>query len=152
MKITSGIDIGKNGSVVIFHDNKPLKTYDMPCPKKHVDLDVLTQILKYEEVEQAVIEKVGASPRMGVSSAFNFGCNFYGVCGVCAGLGIPFHLITPQRWKTYCGLIGKPKDASRTLCIDKFPHLTDELKRKKDVDRADAILIGLTWLELEGRK
>ena len=54
-----------------------------------------------------------------------------------------FNLISPQAWKYSCELKGKDKDDSRLLAIKKFPFLAGKLKRKKDVDRAEALLIAL---------
>ena len=38
-------------------------------------------------------------------------------------------------------LIKTSKDASRTRAIEIFPKISDQLKRKKDSNKADAILI-----------
>jgi crossover junction endodeoxyribonuclease RuvC len=52
-------------------------------------------------------------------------------------------LVTPQRWKKAAGLIGKEKDAARTLMIQQQPQIADQLTRKKDIGRADACCIAI---------
>ena len=41
----------------------------------------------------------------------------------------------------YYGLIKTEKDASRTKVIEIFPYISSQLSRKKDSNKADAILI-----------
>jgi crossover junction endodeoxyribonuclease RuvC len=72
---------------------------------------------------------------------FSFGCSFGVILGVLAALSIPLVLVRPQAWKKRAGLPGKRenKDAARTLAQQLYPLA--ELGRKKDIGRADAILI-----------
>ena len=49
--------------------------------------------------------------------------------------------IRPAKWKKYFGLIKTEKDASRTKVIEIFPYISSELSRKKDSNKADAVLI-----------
>jgi len=60
---------------------------------------------------------------------------------VLAALQIPVRYKTPQSWKKKAGIIGRDKDAARTLAIHTHPEISDMLSRKKDCGRADAILI-----------
>ena len=63
----------------------------------------------------------------------------------------------PGDWKRGLGLTdpGKAytdkKEASRLMALDLYPELTDELKRKKDNGRAEALLL-IEWLELQVQK
>ena len=143
------IDIGIGGAIAVIHKQTPLRFHDMPTQKVGsktlVCPDKLAAILQKENPGVVVAEQVGASPLQGVSSSFNFGFSFGIVQGVCAGLMIPCYTMTPQKWKTYHGLTGKPKDAARLKALLLYPHLSKELKRKKDVDRADAALMGTAW-------
>ncbi len=152
MKIVT-CDPGITGSLVIINNRQIEKLYDMPTikvgSKTRVDPLMVADIFNGHQVDAVVVEHVGASPRMGVSSAFGFGMSFATLLGVAAGLGLPCHTITPQRWKTFHGLLGKPKDASRLKVIGMFPEWKDSFKFKKSVDSCDAILLGLAWL---GRK
>ena len=44
-------------------------------------------------------------------------------------------------------LINSQKDSSRTKAIEMYPSLSNELSRKKDVNKADAILIARYFFE-----
>ena len=83
----------------------------------------------------------------GVSSTFRFGQADGVVRGVLGALGIGSIEVHPQVWKRYLRLTGMDKDAARTYVIERYPELAEQLKRKKDVGRADALLIGL-WAEI----
>lgn len=146
MKI--GIDPGNTGAVaVLTMCDKLVEVFDMPTmldggrsKKQKVNAAALNDMLgKYPEVNVAYIEKVGAMPGQGVSSMFTFGMGFGVIQGVCAARGIPFFLVTPQAWKKRAGLIGKDKDFARTQAQQIFAGAS--LVRKKDVGRADALLI-----------
>lgn len=93
----------------------------------------------------AFIEKVQSSPQMGVTSAFSFGQGYGAWLGILAALQIPHTLITPQAWKKGM-MYGEPKekDASRVVARRIYPVQMadgDWLSRKKDHNRADALLI-----------
>ena len=51
------------------------------------------------------------------------------------------YFIRPVKWKKYFGLIKSEKDASRTKAIEIFPYISSNLSKKKDANKADAILI-----------
>jgi crossover junction endodeoxyribonuclease RuvC len=87
----------------------------------------------------AYLEYVSAQPGQGVSSMFNFGKSCGVVEGILGALQIPMILVTSQTWKKRAGLQGKPKDAARTLAQQLYPGA--DLSRKKDIGRADSILI-----------
>ena len=44
-------------------------------------------------------------------------------------------------------LINSQKDASRTKAIEIFPYISTQLSRKKDANKADAILIASFFYE-----
>ena len=80
-------------------------------------------------------------PGQGVTSMFNFGQSFGVIKGICSAMQLPIHFVRPTRWKKYFNLIKTSKDVSRTRAIEIFPKISDQLKRKKDSNKADAILI-----------
>lgn len=150
------VDPGKGGAIVVIENERPLFFYDMPIRKAKsktlVDEVELAQIIWSHAPNRVIIEQVGASPRMGVSGAFSFGYSFGVALAVCAGLRISYETVTPQYWKGYHGLIGKEKDAARLKVIKMFPELKAQFKLKKAVDKADALLMGIAWLEAQKRK
>ena len=93
-----------------------------------------------EEIS-VVVEQVNAMPGQGVTSMFNFGQTFGAIKGVCAALSLPIYFVRPSKWKKHFELINSSKDASRTKVIEMYPHLSDQLSKKKDVNKSDAILI-----------
>ena len=96
---------------------------------------------------KVVIEQVAAMPGQGVTSMFNFGQSFGVLKGICAAMQIPMYFVRPAKWKKYFNLINSEKDASRTKAIEIFPHFSAQLSRKKDSNKADAILISSFFYE-----
>ena len=86
-------------------------------------------------------------PGQGVTSMFNFGQSFGVIKGICSALTLPIYFVRPVKWKKHFNLIGSTKDASRTKAIELFPNFTNDMKRKKDANKADAILIGRYFLD-----
>ena len=147
-----GIDPGLSGAIAIMEDKKVLKTYDMPVMaegkknKRQLNSAQLVNIIKNnikkeEEEVVVVVEQVNAMPGQGVTSMFNFGQSFGAIKGVCAALELPIFFVRPSKWKKYFELINSSKDSSRTKVIEMYPSLSDQLTRKKDVNKSDAILI-----------
>ena len=80
-------------------------------------------------------------PGQGVTSMFNFGQSFGVIKGICSAMQLSTYFIRPVKWKKYFGLIKSEKDASRTKAIEIFPYISSNLSKKKDANKADAILI-----------
>lgn len=148
MKI--GIDPGLTGALALLEDDNSISDLlDMPVmpltgKRNQVNSAHLSQIIKIwisgEKVTPtAYLEQVSARPGQGVSSMFGFGVSYGIVQGVLAAVGVPVVLVTPQQWKKRAGLIGKEKDMARTIAQRLYPLA--ELSRKKDIGRADALLI-----------
>ena len=155
--IIIGIDPGLSGALAILKDSKVLKIFDMPVMsegkknKKQLNSAQLVSILKENMIEidntAVVVEQVNAMPGQGVTSMFNFGQTFGAIKGVCAALGLPIFFVRPSKWKKYFELINSSKDSSRTKVIEMYPSLSNELSRKKDVNKSDAILIARFYNE-----
>ena len=152
MKIV-GIDPGLSGAIAILENNKVLNLFDIPVMsegkknKRQLNSALLVSLLreninKNEEVV-VVVEQVNAMPGQGVTSMFNFGQSFGIIKGICAALSLPIYFVRPTKWKKHFNLIKTNKDASRTKVIEVYPEISSKLHRKKDSNRADAILIAL---------
>ena len=91
----------------------------------------------------ACVEKVGAMPGQGVTSMFNFGKSAGFIEGVLQAYGIPYQLITTQKWKKEFSL-GPSKEDSITVCKRLFPSVkllpTDRCKKESD-GMAEALLM-----------
>lgn len=150
-----GIDPGISGAIAMLRDNGVLiDVVDMPVTAKtrgkgnQVNAvllgDYLRSVIKNrDETLRVAIEAVGAMPGQGVTSMFGFGRSMGVIEGAVAAFSLPVEYVTPQRWKKLHGLVGKDKDASRTLVLQKYPNHSGSFSRKKDNGRADAVLIGL---------
>jgi len=144
--ITIGIDPGLTGAVAIYRQNG-IWLYDMPlCSKltgkgQQVNLAALAELLRGIGDADCWLEQVGPMPGQGVTSMFGFGRTVGQIEGVVSALGLPVRYVTPQKWKKPLGLIGRDKDAARTLAIQRFPEIAAKLSRKKDGGRADALWI-----------
>ena len=88
-----------------------------------------------------IVEQVNAMPGQGVTSMFNFGQTFGAIKGICAALNLPIFFVRPSKWKKHFDLINSSKDSSRTKVIEMYPSLSNQLSKKKDVNKSDAILI-----------
>jgi len=139
-----GIDCGISGAIAFLNDNGSfISVHDMPVmagtgKRQQVNAAELAKILRLCG-GTAHVERVSAMPKQGVSSMFSFGTSYGIVLGVLAALQIPVVLVTPQSWKKNAGLGGKEKDYARAKAQQLFPMA--ELGRKKDIGRADALLI-----------
>ena len=149
--IIIGIDPGVSGAIGILEDKKVIKVFDMPTMidgkknKKQVNGSQVTNIIKenlHNNKETIiVVEHVNAMPGQGVTSMFNFGQSFGVIKGVCAALSLPIYFVRPTKWKKHFNLIKTNKDASRTKVIQIYPEISGKISRKKDSNKADAILI-----------
>ena len=148
-----GIDPGITGAISFFDDDGEfLGGKDMPTKplgkKRQVDASELYEVIMQCWLGEtgpgpnpvAYLEKVHAMPGQGVTSMFNFGMGYGAIQGVLAAAGIQVKLVTPQAWKKHHGLIRKDKDSARLLAQQLYPQAS--LARKKDIGRADAMLIG----------
>lgn len=157
--IVFGIDPGVSGALSLFLNKKLVEVFDMPTMaegkknKKQINAAQLSlEIKKRLENNKAldvavVIEHVTAMPGQGVTSMFNFGQSFGVIKGICSALTIPVYFIRPVKWKKHFNLIGSSKDASRTKVIEMFPQFSDSISKKKDGNKADAILIAKYFLD-----
>ena len=153
-----GIDPGISGSICFFEDGKILDVIEMPVMtegkknKKQVNgaqiyNEFSKRINSKEDATRVVIEQVSAMPGQGVTSMFNFGQSFGILKGICSAMQLPMFFVRPAKWKKYFNLINSQKDASRTRAIEIFPYFSTQLSKKKDSNKADAILIASFYYE-----
>lgn len=155
-RLTFGIDPGLTGAVVTLLDGVAGPMIDMPTQRVgdwgEIDARALALFIREQRAAHpgayvsACIEKVGAMPGDGGTSAFRFGETSGAIKAILSVLGIPCTRAIPAVWKRSFGLTGQPKDAARVQAIRRFPEVSEQLKRKKDNGRADALWIAL-WHE-----
>lgn len=124
--------------------------------KKEVDAHALSQLIGYISQGNrdviAVLEQVspmvhkgadGGRVTEGSVSTFSLADSF-GAARAILAAHIPIgnlHRVRPQVWKKQFDLLGKDKDAARLAAIEMYPNAIEGLARKKDIGRADAIMI-----------
>ena len=154
-----GIDPGISGSICFFREGKILDVIEMPTMtegkknKRQVNgaqiyNEIAKRIVEKEKLDvRVIIEQVSAMPGQGVTSMFNFGQSFGILKGICSAMQLPMYFVRPAKWKKYYNLINSEKDASRTRAIEIFPYFSAQLSKKKDSNKADAILIASFYSE-----
>ena len=154
-----GIDPGISGSICFFEDGKIVDVIEMPTMtegkknKRQVNgsqiyNEILKRINKLSKKNiRVIVEQVSAMPGQGVTSMFNFGQSYGILKGICSAMQLPIYFVRPAKWKKYFNLINSEKDASRTRAIEIFPYFSSQLSKKKDANKADAILISSFYYE-----
>ena len=154
-----GIDPGISGALCFMENGKIINVIDMPSMadgkknKKQVNgSQVFNEISRHIKDKnpndvKVIIEHVSAMPGQGVTSMFNFGQSFGILKGICSAMHLPVYYVRPAKWKKYFNLINSEKDASRTRAIEIFPYFSSQLSKKKDNNKADAILIASFFYE-----
>ena len=153
------IDPGISGSLCFFEEGKIIDIIEMPnmaSGKKNkrqvngaqIYNEISLRIKNFQKENiKVVIEQVSAMPGQGVTSMFNFGQSFGVLKGVCSAMQLPMYFVRPAKWKKYFNLINSKKDASRTKAIEIFPYISAQLSKKKDSNKADAILLASFFFE-----
>ena len=148
-----GIDPGISGGICFFEIVEVKDIFDMPTMaygkknKKQINgpqfyNEISSRLKNYSKKDIfVVIEQVSAMPGQGVTSMFNFGQSCGVVKGVCSAMQLSVHYVRPAKWKKYFNLLKTEKEASRSKAIEIFPYISSQLSRKKDSNKADAILI-----------
>lgn len=132
-----GIDPGKNGGIaVIGSDYKSVIIYS--------DEELIQACRMFDGMRIiCYLEQVHAMPKQGVTSTFNFGMNFGFIQGVLKAYGIPYELVTPQKWKKEFSCTSD-KNTSIEVCKRLFPNVnlkaTDRCRKDHD-GMAEALLI-----------
>lgn len=167
LRLVLGIDPGQSGAISALADGDYAGVFDMPCSARatkgsEVSGAALASCLRIIRENHpgayvtAALEQINAMPSwggkdverrtMGSTSMLRFGEAFGVVKGVLGALGIGYVTVLPQTWKRHHGLIGSEKDDARLLTIKRMPAAASMLQRKKDIGRADALLIA-QWAE-----
>tara|TARA_B100000965_G_scaffold386577_1_gene388971 strand:- start:706 stop:1200 length:495 start_codon:yes stop_codon:yes gene_type:complete len=148
-----GIDPGISGAICFFENGEVKEVIDMPTMAegkknkrqingRQIFNEISNRINSYDLKNiNVVVEQVSAMPGQGVTSMFNFGQSYGIIKGICSAMQLPIFFVRPAKWKKHFDLINSQKDASRTKAIEIFPKISSILSKKKDANKADAILI-----------
>lgn len=141
-----GTDPGLSGAIALIDTaTGNVCAHDMPVipygKARLVNATVLSSLVEDFDPEFSIIEQVASRPGQGIATTSRFMHAAGTAYGAIAGKGIPFHFVVPQKWKRDLGLLGEGKEASRQLALKLYPQAAPFLKRKKDHDRAEALLL-----------
>lgn len=168
MRRILGVDPGMDGACALVDEIDVIEVFDMPRVSANRTSDLskerdevsapilIDQLVDLKErlgIDLAVLEWVAASPQMGATSAFRFGETFGITRAALAAARIPTHLVRPSEWKSQLKLPGKAKnkqaeDIVRARAMSLYPNSSRWLARKKDVDRAEAIMLAHWFLKM----
>lgn len=105
--------------------------------------NIAYQYESHKEKAIAVVEKVGAMPKQGLSSTWAFAKNAGFIEGVLSSQRIPYQLVPPRVWKKAFSLTSD-KAKSVEVCHRLFPNVSlkrTERCRTDDNNFAEAILM-----------
>jgi Holliday junction resolvasome RuvABC endonuclease subunit len=151
MKIL-GIDPGVRGglAIVAFNDGAApqlVDAIDVPAvgvkAKERVDVIALQQWLLQHGPAQAAVERAQSMPKQGSSSGFKYGRATGAIETVVALCGIPIEIAEASGWKRHFHLHGGDKEGARQHAMQLFPAAHHLLARRKDHNRAEAMLIAV---------
>lgn len=158
--IIAGIDPGLTGAACIFDAEgmNVVDIIDLPTEpwgtKRHIEVPSLTSFIWSNRADTAALERVNAMPSMGperrsmgAASAFRFGMCYGEVRGSLIACGLRVVDVPPTTWKDLFELRKRPKDDARDLAAMLHPEVAHLLKRKKDIGRAECVLIA-RWAAL----
>jgi len=143
-----GIDAGSvNGALgAINHNGEYVDSFMIEHKDKHICALVfksrILSVVDPKEGAQICMEQVHAMPKQGISSTWNFARAVGVISAVCELTNYPFHLVSPQKWKKHFNLTAD-KNEALDLARKLFPKAP--LRLKKDINRAEALLIAEYW-------
>ena len=140
MSVFIGIDPGNSGAVAAIDEHgNVLRVCKFSDTTERDICDAITSYATWEGLEHeafAVIEKVNAMPKQGVSSTFKFGQSYGFLRGVLIASEIRFIEVRPQEWQKAMGCLTKgDKNVSKAKAQQLFT------KEKITHAVADAMLL-----------
>lgn len=133
---------GASGAIAFYFTEHPgtVSAEDAPVADGRLDAATLASRIEIMKPEFAIIERVSAMPKQGVSSTFRFGEAFGMAQGVIAALKIPVYFVTPGKWKKHFGL-SADKEEARARALHLWPGRAELFSRKRHHGRAEAALM-----------
>jgi crossover junction endodeoxyribonuclease RuvC len=158
--VVLGIDPGAHGAVAVLTEaGQLLGVFDMPSTaeangRSATNAPLLASFVARTHARVAYCEFVGARPTDAKVAAFSCGRARGVIEGVCGALSLPVVFIAPPVWKRLADIPpgAEHKDLARTRAIARWPAHAEWFKRKMDVDKAEACLIGWAGLQREAHR
>ncbi len=141
-----GIDPGITGAIAAIDDQAQLVLcVDLPLIRSGkliwIEANELTALLmtaRNGRPARIIVERAQPMPGQGISSTFGYGVVLGSILAACQRIAVPLDLVPAAVWKRVMGL-----DSQKAGALDKarllFP--TAELDRKKDHNRAEALIL-----------
>lgn len=144
-----GIDPGKSGGIALVTNEGLATAKEYPGTITEA-ASIVAEFKKCWGLRGAVIERVHAMPKQGVSSTFKFGMNYGAWQGILAAFNIPYQTVTPRQWQKDALDAGSGETKERSLDMARrlFPGV--DLSRKKDHGKADALHLARWGLRYGG--
>ena len=154
-----GIDPGSSGAVAVIDGDTGLvhSVWNFPTTIKANGKKIINTIELYWNLDELadiendliiVSEQVNSRKGNDMPSVFTFGVTCGRIWGICEMFVENVVYVSPQKWKKYFGIIKskeqtptEAKEMSRQKALELHPEAEEYLKRKKDHDRAEALLI-----------
>lgn len=139
-----GIDPGQKGGYAIITEDT-VSTYPWD------DISFIRFVKTLDNAHcVCCLEKVGAMPKQGVASTFNFGKSAGFIEGVLQTCGISYQLVPPQKWKKEFS-ISSDKNQSINVCKRLFPEVSLKRTERCTTD-SDGMAEALLMAEYAKRK
>lgn len=121
MSLYLGIDPGLSGGIALLSDDSTPLYWKMPTTDRDL-LDILSPIRPV--FVYCILERVSASPQMGVTSAWTFGRGYGKIEMALCAARIPFDYVQPAKWQLVMGCRTKgDKNISKARAQQVFPDL-----------------------------
>lgn len=161
--ILIGIDIGVTGAIAAVDSRGTCTIHDLetlPVPgasrlvKRRLDgralIHTLRALIPPGAVAKAVIEDIHMRPGTGGAATSSLSGSRGVVEAVLDIARVDWATVQPRRWKAGLGLIGKSKRDSIDLASSLYPPAVASLKRQRDHNRAEALLLAHWLAQQEG--
>jgi hypothetical protein len=146
-----GVDPGICGACALLEideDNiRVFDTIDIPTigtgAKERVNVHAVQEWILRHGPRFGFIERGQALPKQGASSGYKYGRSVGALEATITLCNVPLEIIEPAMWKRALRLPGRDKEQSRQKALAIFPQAASWLARRKDHQRAEAMLIAL---------
>jgi crossover junction endodeoxyribonuclease RuvC len=157
-------DPGLSGGLCFMRGGVVVEVLDMPTladgSNRQLDVMAICRRIDKWKPRIAIIENVQPMPSipgangvrrgMGAASSFRFGFAVGQIRAIAVCYGLEVILAHPNVWKRQFGLKGPDKEQSRQKALELVPAAMPWLARKRDHNRAEAVLLGLYGTERRG--
>lgn len=117
-----GIDNGASGAIAVLNEDGTLYRVD-PTPPTDAELfQLMHAIANVGPPSFAILEFAQSFPKMGTSSAFNYGKGYGAMQMALYALSVPFDIVVPRKWQAAMScLSGGDKNITKRRAQQLFP-------------------------------